>query len=333
MSTALWNRGRTANSPKDIPWKGWRDIFYRVKIQLGEDKISVLSAAMAYYVLFAFVPAITSVIVVYAWVSDPAQIAIHMQKISNILPAEARDILGTQLQTLSSNASSTLGISAIGGLLFSLWSASKGSKALMDSLNTIYGEKETRGFLKYNFVALGLTFLGTILSLLALAVVIVIPALFAELNLTERFSMGVWALSWLALLGIFSFYLALVYRLGPARTKAKWRWVSWGAVFSAFVWALSSVLFSWYAASFGNFNKTYGSLGAFIGLMMWFFVSSYVILLGGEINAEIEHQTLRDSTTGWPKILGIRGAFMADSIGAGSGISKAKRIWQKKIKS
>ena len=325
MAAALMNRGRTANSPQDIPAKGWKDVLMRVKSEINKDKISVLSAAMAYYALFSFIPAISSVIVVYAWISDPAEINQHMEKISGILPAEARGILSDQLTALASKASGTLGLSAIGGLLFSLYSASKGSKALMESLNQIYEEKESRGFLRLNLMALSLTLLATICSLLAVAVVIIVPAFFGAFNMGEGFEIGVTAASWLGLLTLFSLYLALVYRFGPSRQKPKWRWVSWGAVFSAVLFAIASGGFSWYAASFGNFNKTYGSLGAVIGLMMWFFISSYVILIGAEVNAELEHQTTRDSTAGVAKPMGVRGATMADTLGETAEEGKASK--------
>ena len=309
------NRGREATSPKDIPLTGWKDTLYRVKDQIGKDRLSMIAAAMSYYALFAFIPALSSIVLIYAWVSDPTEIYNHINKFSNILPQEIQAMLKEQLGALSSKASSTLGFGALFSLLLTLWSASKGSLAFIDGLNIIYNEKEERGFIKQNLMALGTTLLATLLGIIAIGVIIGVPATASFLGWPDSLEFAVTAASWLALLALFSVFLAFAYRFGPHRQKAKWKWVSWGAVIAAVLWAISSAGFSWYASEFGDFNKTYGSMGAIIVLMMWFYISSFVILLGGEINAELEHQTMKDTTTGHPLPLGSRGATMADTVG------------------
>ena len=316
MNTATMNRGREANSPKEIPSTGWKDTLYRVKDEIKHDKLSMISAAMAYYALFAFVPALTAVVLIYAWVSDPAEIAGHIKSIASFIPKDMQDMMNSQLGALSSKASSTLGFGAISSLLIALWSASKGSKAIMDALNIIYEEDDKRGFIRQNLLALGMTLLAAMLSILAIGVIVGVPAAAKLLHLPDSMEILLTTSSWLILLTLFSFFLAFAYRFGPSREKAKWKWVSWGAVIAAVLWAIASALFSWYATKFGNFNKTYGSLGAVIVLMTWFYVSSFVILIGGEINAELEHQTKKDTTEGQPKPLGGRGAKMADTVGA-----------------
>ena len=317
MNTATWHhRGREAQSPTEIPAKGWKDTLKRVKEGINDNHLSLLSAAMAYYALFAFVPAISSVVLVYAWVSDPSQITEHISKASQFIPSEMQTILNNQLGTLASQASTSLGFGAISAVLIALWGASKGSKAIIESLNLIYQEDDDRSFIKTSLLALTLTLLGVVLAILALGVIVVIPTITNFLNLPPMFDIGATIVSWVILLGLFSFFLSFAYRYAPHRKKAKWQWVSWGAVIASVLWAIVSLLFSWYAKEFGNFNKTYGSLGAMIVLMTWFYLSSFVVLLGGQINAELEHQTKRDSTKGEEKPMGSRGAKMADTLGS-----------------
>lgn len=318
MATATWDkrhRGRYADAPQEIPAKGWKDTFIRVKQEITKDRISLISGAMAYYSLLAMVPGITSMILIYAWVSDPAEVSQHINKAQGFLPADILNILREQMTSLAGKAAGALGLSAIGTLLFSLWSASKASKALIEAMNMIYDEEDQRGFIKSNLLAIGLTLLGAVLSVVAIFAVVAIPAFFAQFELPTLVETGVTAGSWLLLICLFALYLAFVYRYGPHRNEAKWRWVSVGAIIAAVLWVIFSALFSWYATEFGNFNKTYGSLGAVVVLMTWFYFTSFVVLLGAEINAESEHQTKKDTTVGEPEPMGTRGARMADTVG------------------
>lgn len=309
------DRGREAEKPGEIPAKGWKDTLLRVKKEISDDKVSMLAASMSYYALLACVPALTSMVLLYAWFSDPAEISQHISGISRFLPAEATQIIHDQLSSLATKAPTTLGLSAIGTLLFSLWSASKGSTSVIEAMNIIYDEKECRGFFKRTLMALGFTLLGTVLSIVAVFVVVAMPVITSIFNFVPMFEILSQAAGWVVLLLIFSFYLSCVYRFGPCRQKAKWKWVSRGSLFASVLWAITSALFAWYASNFGNFNKTYGSLGAVVVLMTWFWISSFIILIGGEINSELEHQTKKDTTTGPAKPLGARGAYMADTVG------------------
>jgi membrane protein len=320
MTTITLGRGREANSPKDIPAKGWKDTLLRVKYEIKDDRLSLIAAAMAYYALFAFVPAITAIVLLYAWISDPAEISSHISKLSRFVPAQTLDVIKNQLTALAGQTN--VGFGAIGALLFALWSASKGSKAIMEAMNVIYDEREERSFLKFNFLALGLTLLGAVLGVVAIFVVVGVPTVINLFNFGENFEVLVTLGSWILLLGLFSLFLSVAYRFGPSRRDAKWTWVSRGAIIASVLWALVSILFSWYAKEFADFNKTYGSLGAMIALMIWFYLSSFVILLGGEINAELEHQTMRDTTIGDEKPMGKRGAQMADTVGEALGDKK-----------
>lgn len=321
MATTDWgrhtelNRGRDAKKPTEIPASGWKDTLKRVQVGLEHDHISMISAGMAYYALFALVPALTSIVLIYAWISDPSEISQHIATASNFIPLELQNILNQQLGTLASQASSDLGMGAIFSLLLALWGASKVSNAIIEAMNIIYEEEDKRSYIKKYLLSLGMTLLAIVLTILAMGVIVLIPTLTNFLNFGTLIETGVTIVSWIILLGIFSFFLSFAYRFGPCRKKAKWKWVNAGAIIGSVLWAIVSALFSWYAKEFGNFNKTYGSLGAMIVLMMWFYLSSYVILLGGEINAELEHQTKRDSTVGKEKPMGERGAFMADTVG------------------
>jgi membrane protein len=306
-------RGRSAGAPSEIPVRGWKDIVLRVYEGISDDRILANAAAVTFYALLALFPAIAALVSIYGLFADPSTIASRLDSVSGILPSGAIDVIRDQLTRLAAQGSATLGISFVVGLAISLWSANGGIKALFDALNMVYEEKEKRSFIKLNAVGLMFT-VGVIFFLLvALAGVIAIPI---ALNyLPGVIGLIIDIARWPVLLVLVAVALAFIYRYGPSRREPLWRWISWGSAFAAVMWLAASALFSWYAASFGNFNKTYGSLGAVIGFMMWMWLSIIVILVGAKLNAETEHQTARESTTGAPKPLGRRGAKMADTVG------------------
>ena len=244
-----------------------------------------------------------------------ADIERQLAGLAGTIPQEAVEIMRGQLQHLASQSQKALGFAFFGGLLVSLWSANAAVKALFDALNVVYGEKERRNFFKLNALSLLFT-AGMILFLvLALIGIVVVPAALNFLQLGGAGALIISLLRWPALLAVVVLGLAVVYRYGPSRENPRWRWITWGSISAAILWLVVSMLFSWYAANFGNYNKTYGSLGAVAAFMVWTWLSSTVVLMGAELNAEIEHQTARDSTTGRPKPLGRRGAKMADTVG------------------
>jgi membrane protein len=217
---------------------------------------------------------------------------------------------------LAAQPNSTLGLSMVVGLLISLWSANAGIKALFDALNVVYDEKEKRGFFSLNATSLAFTLAAIAFLLVAIGAIAGLPIILKHLPLHGVVEWAIRILRWPLLLASVVIALAIIYRYGPSRDRAKWKWVTWGSAIAGALWLAASALFSWYAANFGSYNETYGSLGAVIGFMTWLWISAIVILLGGEINAEMEHQTLRDSTEGHPAPLGTRGATMADTVGA-----------------
>jgi membrane protein len=233
-----------------------------------------------------------------------------------LLPGGAVDVIRDQLTRVASQRGSTLGVTFIVGLAVSLWSANAAMKSIFDTLNIVYAEREKRGLVLLNAVSLAFTAAGILFVLLAIGALVVLPPVLKYLGLSGATEFLVWAGRWPVLFAAVALGLAFIYRHGPSREKPQWRWISWGSAFAAFAWLAVSMLFSWYAANFGNFNQTYGSLGAVIGFMTWIWLSAIVILIGAELDAEMEHQTARDTTTGSPQPMGARRATMADTVGA-----------------
>ena len=306
-------RGRSATKPSDIPTLGWKDIALRVYQGVNEDRILANAAAVTFYALLALFPGIAALVSIYGLFADPAAIGSRLDAMSGVLPGGALDVIRDQLTRLTAQGRGTLSLSFVIGLVISLWSANGGIKALLDALNVVYEEKEQRSFIRLNAVSLLFTIGMIAFLMIALACVIAIPV---ALNYLPHVIGLIFDIArWPLLLVCVAVALAFIYRYGPSRTEPRWRWITGGSAFAAAGWLAASALFSWYAANFGSFNKTYGSLGAVIGFIMWMWISMIVILLGAKLNAETEHQTARESTVGEPKPLGRRGARMADTVG------------------
>ena len=309
-------RGRRAEAPWQIPWRGWKDILWRTYQQIGEDRLLAVAAGVVFYGLLALFPALTAIVSLYGLFANAATINDHLTMAAGILPGGAIDIIREQVVRLASKGDAKLGFGFILGLGIALWSANAGMKAIIDALNVVYEEKEKRGFIKLNLVSLAFTLAAIAALLLALGAVVVLPLLLAWLGLATVTASLVQYARWPVLLALVIVGLALVYRFGPSRREARWQWLSVGSVFAAVAWLGSSALLSWYLGNFAHYDATYGSLGAAIGMMMWMWISSIVILFGAQLNSEIEHQTARDSTVEHNKPLGARGAVMADTVGA-----------------
>lgn len=309
-------RGRHATHPLQIPWQGWKDIFWRTYAEMQSDRLLSIAGGVAFFVLLAIFPAITALVSAYGLFFNASTITNNLSLLSDIVPANVLSIVHEQAQRIAANSGRALSVGIIVGILLSLWSAMSGVKAMIDALNVIYEQQEGRNFFKLSLVALVFTLGGFATFLLAIASVIVLPLVLAPIGLGSFAGTLTRFGRWPVLLLVLLIGLAVLYRYGPDRRAARWQWVSVGSVFAAVTWIVASYLFSWYLASFANYNATYGSLGAVVGLMMWLWISTIVVLLGAELNAEIEHQTSRDSTVGAEKPLGARGAVMADTVGA-----------------
>ena len=308
-------RGRQANTPSEIPAKGWKDIVLRLYREFSNDRILLVAAGVTFYAILALFPAIAAFVSVYGAVADPGTINDQLNNLRGILPDGAIDIVGGQVKRLTEKGDTALGLTALVGILLSLWSANGGVKAVFDALNIAYEEEEKRSFVMLNLQSLAFTAGALLFVVLALAGIVVVPAAMQVFGLDQK----AWYIALLrfpALLLLVVAALAVLYRFGPSRQKPKWRWVTWGSAVAGVLWLIVSGLFSWYVSNFGSYNETYGSLGAAIGFMTWIWLSTTVVLLGAELNAEMEHQTARDTTVGREKPLGARQARMADTVAA-----------------
>ena len=316
LATESEDRGRQAKSPSEIPTRGWKDILLRVYGNIGDHRILALAAGMTYYSILAIFPALAALVSIYGLFSDPGSIAKHLDEISGFVPGGAVDVAREQLTRVATKGERTLGLTFAVGLAISLWSANAAMKSLFDTLNIVYGEHEKRGFVKLNAISLSFTVAAIAFVLVALGAVVAVPVILNYVWLSDVAEIVIRWARWPALFVAVALALACLYRFGPSRESPRWRWLTWGSVVATLLWVAASALFSWYAANFGTFNETYGSLGAAVGFMTWLWISAIVILLGAELNAEMEHQTARDTTTGAPKPMGARGAKMADTVGA-----------------
>jgi membrane protein len=309
-------RGREADTPSAIPARGWKDIAWRLYAEVTDDRIVAVAAGVTFYALLAVFPAIGAIVALYGLFADATTINDHLAGMAGVFPGGALDVIGEQIKRITEQGNAKLGLTFFVGLGVSLWSANAGMKAIFDALNIVYDEVEKRSFIKLNALSLAFT-MGAILFLLAaMGAMVVLPIVLDHIWLGQQVEALLKIARWPALLVAVMLGLAILYRYGPSRSAARWRWVTWGSVLAALTWIAVSMLFSEYAANYGSYNKTYGSLGAVIGFMTWIWISTIVILAGAELNSEMEHQTARDTTTGPEKPLGARGATMADTVGA-----------------
>lgn len=319
--TAHWvaatqeDRGRAAGHPGEIQASGWKDIAYRIAQEFMEDRVLSVAAGVTFYTLLSLFPALAALVTCYGLIADVGTINQHLAGLQGVLPSGAIEIVGDQVKRIATKGGGTLGLTFFTSLLLSLWSANAAMKAMFDALNIVYEEEEKRSFVWLNLESLTFTIGALLFVIVALSAIVVLPIVFNFVGLGD----GAWLIAllrWPALLLVLLGGLSLLYRYGPSRRPARWRWVGVGGAIAGLLWLVASILFSWYVASFGNYNETYGSLGAVIAFMTWIWISATIVLLGGEINAEIEHQTACDSTRGAAKPLGRRQARMADTVGA-----------------
>jgi len=308
-------RGRSADKPSEIPPQGWKDILLRVYHGISEDRILLVAAGVTFYLLLSIFPGIAALFSIYGLFANPAGIAGHLDALANVAPSGAIDLLRDDMTRLASNGETTLGLGFLVSLAVSLWSTNSGVSTIFDALNIVYEEKEERGLVRFYLTTLTFTLASIVFILLAIAVVVLLPVVLKFIPLPGGTDLLVKIARWPILFVLTALALAALYRYGPSRAKARWRWITWGSAFATVMWIAASVLFSWYVANFGSYNKTYGSLGAIIGFMTWIWISIIVVLVGAKIDAEMDHQTARETTTGQPKPLGMRGARMADTIG------------------
>jgi membrane protein len=308
--------GRLSSNPLQIPWAGWKDILWRTYQQIGDDRLLAISAGVVFFGLLAVFPAITALVSCYGLFADASTIGANLQTLALMLPEGSFQIVQDQIARVLSKGGTALGATFVFGVGLAIWSANAGVKAVIDALNVVYGEREKRGFFKLNLLSLAFTTGAIAALLLMVGAVVALPLLLDHLFLAGESKLIISLARWPLLFMLLLLALGILYRFGPSRREARWEWLSIGTLAAGLLWILGSSLLSWYLSNFGNYDATYGSLGAAIGLMMWMWMSAIIVLCGAELNSEIEHQTARDSTVGRPKPLGARGAVMADTLGA-----------------
>jgi membrane protein len=306
--------GRDADSPTQIPVQGWRQVLERAVRQSQKDNIPLLAAGVAFFGFLALFPALIAMVTLVGLMADPGQITQQVQSFTAGLPQAAQQLISDQLAALSRSSGGALTLGLAISLLVALWSAASGTSNLMTAVNIAYEQKETRSFLKFRAMALLLTLGAVVFLILTLTLIAVIPVVLHAVPLGPVGTLLAQVVRWALLIALIVIGLAVLYRVAPDRNPPQWRWVSVGSVTAALLWLLGTVGFSLYVNFFGNYNKTYGALAGVIVLLLWLFLTCYIVLLGAEINAQAELQTACDTTAGEPKPMGQRNAVVADTM-------------------
>jgi membrane protein len=308
------DRGHDAVKPRGIPSAGWKDIGKRIITQVKDDHVQVVSAGVAFYFFLSLFPAIAALVSIYGLVLDPGQIQEQLASLKRVMPGQTYDIINGIIQPIASQSSQTLSWSIIFSILISLWSANKGTAAIFESVNIAYDEKDDRNFFKKTGITLGFTLGGILLGIIGVVVVILFPSFIENFNFSNSTTLFAGIIRWIVMGLIMILALSLIYKIAPDRDNPRFRWVNWGATIATILWILGSVLFTWYIKNFNSYGDTYGSFASVIILLLWFLLTAFVIILGAEINSEMEHQTKRDTTVGEREPMGERGAYHADHV-------------------
>ncbi len=288
------NHGATAALPRS----GWWPILKRTFSEVSSDRVLAVAGGVTFYGLLSLFPAITVLVSVYGLVAEPDSISRLLQMLGTFLPEGALSIIGEQVTRIARTDQSSLSLAAIAGVLVAMWSANSATKAMMDALNIAYDAEEKRGFIKLNLVSLGFTLTAIAGLIIMIAVVAAVPVILHLFWLGAVADVLIWAGRWPLIFGLILLALAVLYRYGPSRPNVRWRWITPGSFLAAVALVVFSMLFSWYAANVGKFNETYGSLGAAIGFMTWMWLSATIVLVGAELNAEIEREARPGRTPG-----------------------------------
>ena len=308
-------RGRAATSPLQIPLTGLRDVFWRIYRGIWRDRVSANAAGAAFFLILAIVPALAALVSLYGLAGDPAHLRNQLDDLYGFVPPTLIELMDSELERLIQQRTDILSVTFVGTFAFAIYIVNSAVQGLFDALNVIYGEREKRSFFKLYAVSLLFTFAGLIFVILLLNVVIGVPLVLGLFPLGPLAGWIVAILPSVALFFVANIGIAFLYRYGPSRAAALWRWISPGSIAAATVWIAVSAAFSYYLTVFANYSATYGSLGAIAAAMMWAYISTFILLVGAELDAELEHQTARDTTVPPDRPLGRRGAVVADSVG------------------
>jgi membrane protein len=309
------DRGRRATRPGEVGARGWLDVLKRTRLGIRDTHASIVAAGVAFYAFLAFVPALIALVIVYGLVANPADIKDQMASFASAAPRDAQRLLTNQLTSISRSAGGAATIGALIAIAGAIWAASSGMAALDTGLTIVNHETETRGFLKRRLLALVLTVFAVVGVLLMLALVVALPSLLDSIDVGDVGKIVIGLARWVLLAALLLFGLGVIFRYGPQRRRPRWRWVTPGALVAVVVGLAASIGFSIYVSLMGTYNKTYGSLGAIIVLLLWLYFMAYAVLFGAAMNAELERQTEHDTTAGAERPMGERGAFAADTVG------------------
>ncbi len=309
--------GVDADTPLEIPAAGWKQIVKRALKENKDDNVPLLAAGVAFYIFLAIVPALIALVTLYGIFAEPATVRDQINSITNTLPRESAQLIADQMRSLTERPRSALGIGLVVSLLSALFAASGGVANLMKAINLAYDEQETRGFVKLRATALLLTLGGVVFMVVAVGLVAVLPVVLDQLNLGGAGTVLVNIARWLGLVAFMVVALAVLYRYGPDRDNPKFTWVGLGSIVATLLWVIGSAGFSLYVSNFGKYGETYGALAGVVVLLLWLFLTSFIVLFGAEINSETEHQTAKDTTEGPAQPLGERDAVMADTVAGG----------------
>ncbi|PTX44325.1 membrane protein [Christiangramia gaetbulicola] len=305
-------RGEEAQWPHHIPLKGWIDIGKRVWHEMKIDHVQIVSAGVGFYFFLSIFPTIVAAISIYSLVLEPSQIQEQISRLNIIMPDQAFGMITDFLKPILEQSRKEIGWGLVISILVSIWSANKGTSALFQGINIAYDEVDNRGFFKKNVLTLIFTLAGLVIGLLSLLIVIFFPIIIDDIGLPAQLEKMLTWLRWVILGFILIFSLSVVYKIAPNRRSPRFRWVSWGAILGTILWLGGSMLFSWYVSNFGSYADLYGSFAAVAILLLWLFLTAFIILIGAEINSEMEHQTRYDTTIGVERPMGERNAWHAD---------------------
>ena len=310
--------GRDAETPAEIPGRGWIEVLKRTKKEAVSDNVSLLAGGVAFFALLAIVPLLVAALSIWGLFASPADATKLIGDLASGLPRSAQNLVTQQLRNISHRSNAGLSVTAIISLAVALWSASSGAKHLIEAVNTAYDEEEERGFIKVRGLALLFTLGAVAFLLVTVGLIAVLPSALADAGVPDALRILLEVVRWPVLAVLMVAGLAVVYRVAPDRRDPKWQWVSWGAVAATALWLIASALFAVYASNLGSYDQTYGSLGGVIVIMLWLYITALVAVLGAELNAELEAQTGEDTTVGEPRPVGSREAEVADTVAASS---------------
>jgi membrane protein len=310
-------RGRAARHPIEIGWRGWWDIAVRVFRRIGIDNLGLITAGVTFYIFLALIPAMIAIVSFYGLVTDPLMLERHVAFLRGYLPDQALDWIGHEISRIGRLQENGLTLAVAISVGVSLWSMNNAVIALFGAMNIAYGEIEKRSVVTLYLRAFAFTLASLVIGVLMVGMIVLMPLVFGHDG--TGLDYGGRRVTAPALFLVVAVGSSAIFRLGPSRRPAKWRWIAAGALTVAAGWIGASTLLSWYLSNVANYAAIYGSLGTVIALMFWFYISVYILILGAELNAEIEHQTMIDTTIGPEQPMGKRGAYVADTVGKKAG--------------